>query len=245
MSLNRGLVNLMEVFKRLLPNLNYQILKIDQLRNRYCRLRYYFLKGRTKSFTEMSSSVGSKTISHNMDALNESAAFGMGNRMALLLYPIAAALRLRKDAKVLIVGPRTEDDIFWARALGLRNARGLDLFSYSNLIELGDIHGTTFPNEQFDAVILGWVVSYSSNPEIMISECKRIVKPGGYIAFGLESNPEQRRTGRINPPRANYLNSGKDIAALAELPIMFIHDPEEDNPSDNAVILQSLVHIPL
>ena len=243
--MNKGTSKYVKAFKRRLSTSYYELLKLDSLRNLYCRLRYHFLKEKTKTFEQLKSSVGSDTLSHNMDALKNSAAFGMSNRMSLLLYPIAAVLRLRKDAQVLIVGPRTEDDIFWAQALGLRNTRGLDLFSYSDMIDLGDIHGTTFANGQFDAVILGWVISYSSDPEIIISECKRIVKPGGYIAFGIESNPEHRRTGRFNPPRANYLNSGKDIATLAALPIMFIHDPEEEASTDNAVIFQALVDIPL
>jgi hypothetical protein len=54
----------------------------------------------------------------------------MANRMALLLYPTAAALRDRREARVLIVGPRTADDIFWARARTEECAR-TRLFSYS------------------------------------------------------------------------------------------------------------------
>lgn len=227
------------VFRRRLATLYYEFLKIDRLRNLYCWYRYQFMKGRLRTHAQINSLVGSDAVSHNKGALVNKAAFGMGNRMALLLYPIAAALRQRKDAQVLIVGPRTEDDIFWARALGLRNARGLDLFSYSDMIDIGDMHKTTYANGQFDAVILGWVISYSNDPESLINECKRIVKLSGYIAFGIESNPEHRQSGQFKPPRSNYLNSGKEIAALAKLPIMFINDPEEDIPTDNAVILRA------
>jgi len=219
----------------------YELLKIDFLRNGYCRFRYFLLKGRVRISEAYGESVGAYTIKHNMDALNEAAAFGMGNRMALLIYPIAAMLRNRKDAKVLIVGPRTEDDIFWARSLGLRNTRGFDLFTYSVHIDIGDIHKTSFEDGYFDAVILGWVISYSCNPEIMVDECKRIVKPGGYIAFGVESNPEHRNSGSFKPPRVNSINSGKDIVAIARMPIVFIHDPEEEKSSDNAVIFQTTV----
>lgn len=228
----------MNAFKRRLTKLYYEILKIDAVRNYYCWRRYQFLKRRTTTMAGMSGAVGDQTLTHNMAALAGRAGFGMANRMALLLYPIAAALRLRNDPQVLIVGPRTEDDIFWARSLGLRNARGLDLFSYSKLIDIGDMHSTSFVSGQFDAVILGWVISYSNDPERMVRECKRIVKPGGYIGFGIESNPDVRRTGEFKPPRVNSLNSGKDIAALANLPIVFIHDPEIDVPTDNAVVLQ-------
>ena len=220
-------------------DLYYEILKIDVLRNYYCWLRYCLLKGRTRVAGSQTGSVGPHTIDHNMMALKTRAGFGMDNRMSLLLYPTAAALRSCQDAKVLIVGPRTEDDIFWAKSLGLRNVRGLDLFSYSEMIDVGDMHQTTYPAAQFDAVILGWVISYSNDPAALVAECKRIVKPGGYLGFGIESNPEHRRTGQFKPPRVNSLNSGKDIAALVGLPITFIHDPELEVPTDNAVIFQA------
>ncbi|WP_280154585.1 methyltransferase domain-containing protein [Piscinibacter sp. XHJ-5] len=222
-----------------LAKLYYEILKIDVVRNYYCWMRYRFLKGRTRMAASQTSGVGAHTIDHNLMALDTRAGFGMANRMSLLLYPTAAALRNRRDARVLIVGPRTEDDIYWAKSLGMRNVRGLDLFSYSDMIDVGDMHKTEYPAAHFDAVILGWVVSYSSEPERLIAECKRIVKPGGYIGFGIESNPEHRRTGQYKPPRVNGLNSGKDIASLVGLPIMFIHDPELDVPTDNAVIFQA------
>ena len=186
----------------------------------------------------MTEGVGKHTDDHNMSALQFRAAFGMGNRMALLLYPLAAALRNVPDAKVLIVGPRTEDDLYWAKSLGITNVRGLDLFSYSPWIDVGDIHQTSYPDQEFDAVILGWVISYSGKPEVLVAECKRITKPCGYLGFGIESNPNQRSTGKYGAPRVNALNSGKDIAKIVKEPVVFIHDPEISIPTDNAVLFQ-------
>lgn len=223
---------------KLLRRVILQTLKIDQLRNFYCRIRYFFLKGRMRVLPVMTEGVGQYTVEHNMSALQVRAAFGMGNRMALLLYPLAAVLRNTPDAKVLIVGPRTEDDLYWARSLGITNVRGLDLFSYSPWIDVGDIHKTSYEDREFDAVILGWVISYSEKPEVLVAECKRIIKPGGYLGFGIESNPSQRATGKYGAPRVNALNSGKDIAELVQESITFIHDPEIDIPTDNAVLFQ-------
>ena len=221
-----------------LRRLSQQVLKIDALRNYYCWARYRYLKGRLRILPEASGGIGRYTVEHNLRALDQRAAFGMGNRMALLLYPLAAALRDREDAKVLIVGPRTEDDLYWARSLGLRNVRGLDLFSYSPWIDIGDIHKTGYADGEFDAVILGWVISYSQQPEAMVAECKRILKPGGYLGFGIESNPEMRATGKFHPPRVNALNSAADIATLVKAPTLFIHDPALAVPTDNAVVFR-------
>jgi SAM-dependent methyltransferase len=217
-----------------------QVLKIDALRNYYCWARYRWLKKNMRFLPEESGGVGRYTVEHNLRALDQRAGFGMGGRMALLLYPLAAALRGREDAKVLIVGPRTEDDLYWARALGMNNVRGLDLFSYSPWIDIGDIHRTAYADGEFDAVILGWVISYSAQPERLVAECRRIIRPDGYLGFGIESNPAQRATREVKPPRVNALNSAADIAALVQAPTLFIHDPALAVPTDNAVVF----HLP-
>jgi SAM-dependent methyltransferase len=218
--------------------LAYEPLKIDLLRNYYCWIRYRLLKRRIRFSGSGSAGIGEHTIDHNLGALSERAAFGMGNRMALLLYPLAACLRTNPKAKVLIVGPRTEDDLYWAKALGMLNVRGFDLFSYSPMIDVGDIHQTAYGSGEFDAVVLGWVISYSANPDKMVGECKRLVKPGGYLGFGIESNPQLRMTGKYRPPRVNSLNSAKDVVDLVQARVVFVHDPQLDMPTDNAVLFQ-------
>jgi len=223
---------------RRLTRLCYEALKIDLIRNYFCWMRFQFKKGNIRVFKAIGDEVGKETIEHNMGALSNRAAYGMGSRMALLLYPLAALVRDIEQPKVLIRGPRTEDDIFWARSLGMLDARGLDLFSYSPMIDIGDMHATNYATAEFDAVILGWVVSYSSAPSVLLQECQRILKPGGYLGFGIESNPELRATGEVKPPRANPLNSARDIAALTTANIVFIHDPLLEIPTDNAVILK-------
>lgn len=228
----------MTAIQRRLP-LRYQVLKIDLLRNAYCWLRYRLRKSRMTTVATMTESVGAHTLEHNMSALAGRAAFGMGNRMAILLYPLAAALRDLANPRVLIVGPRTEDDLFLAKSLGLLNVRGLDLFSYSEMIDTGDMHQTSYLAASFDAIVLGWVISYSTTPERLVAECKRILKPGGLLAFGIESNPEFRRTGVLKPPRVNVLNSGADIARLVGYPIVFLHDPELERATDNGVVFRA------
>ncbi len=224
-----------------IARISADFLKVDILRNYYCWLRYQLRKGKMKTLASMTESVGKYTVDHNMGALSNRAAFGMGNRMAVLLYPLAAALRDDSDARVLIVGPRTEDDLFLAKSLGMRNVRGLDLFSYSEMIDLGDMHATNYPAGSFDAVVLGWVISYSTAPERLVEECKRILKPGGYLAFGIESNPEFRKTGVLRPPRVNPLNSGADIAQIVQMPVVFLHDPQLERPTDNGVVFRNMV----
>lgn len=216
----------------------YQALKIDWVRNQFCWIRFHFMKRNIKTLEEVNNKIGCHTLDHNIAALSNKAAFGMGNRMALLLYPLSAIFRHESQPKILIVGPRTEDDIFWAKSLGMTNVRGLDLFSYSPLIEIGDIHATHYHDSEFDAIILGWVISYSNAPNLLLRECCRILKPSGYLGVGIESNPELRSTGKVMPPRVNNLNSATEIASLIKGSIVFIHDPQLTVATDNAVILK-------
>jgi SAM-dependent methyltransferase len=178
----------------------------------------------------MTDGVGEIAVSHNFSALDSAAAFGMGNRMMLLLYPVAALLRGRKNPKVLIVGPRTEDDIFWARSLVMRDAIGFDLFTYSEHILLGDMHKTDFADNTFDAVISGWVLAYSADPQRMVDESKRIIKNGGFLAMGLAVYPPkavEELGSTLN--RANLTNSVAEICDLVKSELVFASDPEEPN----------------
>lgn len=87
--------------------------------------------------------------------------------------------------KVLIIGPRNESEIFNFRSYGFtpNNITAVDLFSYSNLIELGDMHNLKYHDSQFDLVYAGWVISYSEDRFRAIDEMLRVCKVGGEIAF--------------------------------------------------------------
>jgi hypothetical protein len=137
--------------------------------------------------------------------------------MAMLLYPAVALLWPKLDGKVLIVGPRTEDDIFFAKALGLKNPIGLDLFSYSPLIQVGDAHRTLFKNSSIDLVIVGWVLPYTEKPGVLIQEMLRILRPDGYLGFSWLEVLEGDSL-KSDQNRANLLNKKQEILDLLRLP---------------------------
>jgi hypothetical protein len=102
-----------------------------------------------------------------------------------LVYQLASVLIWPNtfDKKMLIIGPRFESDIFFAMGYGFlrKNIAALDLFSYSRLIELGDGHNLRFEDSTFDIVILPWVLIYSNNQSVFISESKRVLKNNGIL----------------------------------------------------------------
>lgn len=123
------------------------------------------------------------TISHNQNAL-----FTVNNRMDLLIKPLSTIETLDRDSQFLIIGPRNENDIYSLASQGFRrkNITGYDLISYSPYVKLGDMHAIDFPDDYFDAVICGWTLSYSANPQKVAAEILRVCKKGGLVAIGVE-----------------------------------------------------------
>jgi SAM-dependent methyltransferase len=191
------------------------------LRFIWVRLRaIYFIKFRRRLRTLDSAHAVKSNIAHNLKSI-----FGANNRMHLLLFPLAVIETLRRDARILVVGPRNENDLYTLVGLGFRleNITGLDLISYSPHIELGDMHAIPFADGTFDAVVCGWTLSYSTNPQRAADEFTRVVKPGGVIAIGVEYStmtPEDE-TSLIGYNVQEFDRIGRRVNSTADLKALF------------------------
>ena len=76
-----------------------------------------------------------------------------------------------------------------AHGFELNNITGLDLFSYSPYIKLGDMHNLKFNDEEFDIVLMGWCLAYSNNKEKALSEVRRVLVKNGSLIIGYSVNP--------------------------------------------------------
>lgn len=92
-----------------------------------------------------------------------------------------------RDARILVIGPRNEAEILLLSLYGfeLRNITGVDLFSYSPLIQLGDMHDLEFPDDTFDVVYSAWTLAYSYDLKKACAEILRVAKPGAVVATGM------------------------------------------------------------
>jgi SAM-dependent methyltransferase len=145
--------------------------------------RVYFVRVKKALRTLPSSDSFDATLPHNLKSLAQCNA-----RIDLLIKPLSVLESLDERSKVLVVGPRNEHDLFTLVAHGFRKecVRGLDLISYSPLVDLGDMHATPYPDDTWDAIVAGWTLSYSSAPAAFAREMIRIAKPGAAIAIGVE-----------------------------------------------------------
>ncbi len=139
-----------------------------------------------------SADVIENTIEHNIRQLGTGAAFGRPMGLLGPLLGIDQVTFRRQEIRVLIVGPRTENEILLYMSHGFMpgNVRGLDLISYSPWIDVGDMHAMPYADDSFDVVLFSWVLGYSSNQEKAVAEAVRVVRPGGLVGIGEEFEPK-------------------------------------------------------
>jgi len=176
--------------------------------------------------------VSPNTIDYNLTAFKRPLLL---QRTRVLLRPLTVIETLTPDSRILIVGPRSEDDLLHLNAYGFRNVRGLDLISYSPHVDLGDMHQLPYGDSTFDVVLYGWVLVYSSDPDRAAREAIRIVKDGGIVGIGAEHYPNYDGAASSIPQhsRLDYPVGGKRINSAAQhldlfrghvKHVFFVHD---------------------
>ena len=206
------------------------LMSLPQVRSVFAFIRaVYFvrLRGRYREIDTVTSDMTTKALTHNRRAFRTDGQYtglryllGLnrdqsGARANRLLGPLLAIQQLelgRKNLRLLSIGPRGEGEIFniYSRGFSMKNIRGLDLFTFSPYIDLGDMHAMPYEDDTFDVVICGWVLVYSVNREKACSEIIRVVRKGGFIAVGSTSAPASVEDAQS--PR---------IASLAEVDKLF------------------------
>ena len=144
---------------------------------------FYFVQLRKQIATLNSEKGFNVTVKHNMKSLRQ-----CNKRMEMIIKPISVIEKVKHNARILVIGPRNENDLFllFGNGFDWENIYGLDLISYSPRIKLGDMHSIPFEENFFDAVICGWTLSYSAQPQAAADEILRIIKSGGTIGIGVE-----------------------------------------------------------
>src|SRR6267378_2949651 len=85
-----------------------------------------------------------------------------------------------------------------AAAAAAREKMASGRYPYVKDVQLMDAHQMAFANATFDCVVAQFVITLVANPEQVLSECHRVVKPGGRIIL------------------VNHLYSEKGVAAAVE-----------------------------
>jgi hypothetical protein len=177
-----------------LKRLGVQALRMDPIRQRVAHARFiYYVKllKRLRTFEANNDGVTENTISHNVKGMVDLSVV----RSNMLVRPLSVIQSLNAESRILSIGPRTEGEIFNLMAHGFSadRIRGLDLISYSPFIDVGNMHNMPYADSSWDAVIMGWVISYSSEQGRAAMEVVRVTRPGGIVAVGLEWYPPRTK----------------------------------------------------
>lgn len=207
------------------------------------RIRHFYyvrLRGRIRQWRSNEQIIAYEYSRGHIDRLV------LKGRPLKLIRPLSVIEALPKAARVLSVGCRYEEEIFYLFAHGysLRNIRGLDLFSYSPLVDAGDMHEMSYSDSTWDAVICAWTLSYSNNPQRACSEIARVTKPGGLVAISVGYYPvsELRRLKEAGELKGGIESRVQTTAELLALfgprvdVVYFRHDPASTTSGMCAVI---------
>lgn len=179
----------------------------QRIRNIFCFIRaFYFckIKKKMRNYVEISEDTWKNTLDSNKRAIldeninlpaypKRKTFFDLGishsgGKSNWLLKAIETKYFKKeyKKLKILSIGPRSEGEIFnlFANGFELKNIAGIDIFSYSPLIQLSDMHNIKLEDNKFDIVLMGWCLAYSNNKVKAINEAKRVLKKDGSLIIG-------------------------------------------------------------
>lgn len=127
------------------------------------------------------------TVDHNLKSLRS-----FTTRNEKLLHASMCVEDI-EQARTLIIGGRTEEEIFMFRGYGFRDVTAVDLISYSPLVVEADMHDLPFPDDSFDFIFCAYTLVYSKKPSTAAREFVRVLRDGGTIAVSVEYVPWDQR----------------------------------------------------
>ena len=144
-------------------------------------------------------------------------------RRAEILYRAATLQRNPTSSeKILIIGPRDVHELFmaWTYGFSRENIQAIDMYSTNPAIQVMNMEEMSFPDSTFNCITMANTLAYASDTQRCLSECARVLKPGGRLIFGATFCPTLDRF------KGNSV-SGQEIAnILSELGMnVFFHEP--------------------
>lgn len=114
--------------------------------------------------------------------------------------------------RVLLIGPRTVQELYlaWLYGFSWGNIEGIDLYQTHPKIHVMNMEDMTHPDASFDAILMANTLAYASDVAKCLSECARVLKPGGHLVFGQTYCPESDYNG-------NKVSGGSTLKTLCSL----------------------------
>lgn len=151
------------------------------------RLRWYWYGMRKTSMRVFGhNGGGSEHIAKNVIPYNLKKIRGYDRSRTERLISLLRSVHgiVPSQARVLVIGPRNEMELLLFRLYGFKsnNISAIDLFSYTPLIDVMDMHDIKFPDDTFDITYSAYTLRYSDRVDVACREITRCTKDGGLVA---------------------------------------------------------------
>ena len=129
-----------------------------------------------------------------------------------------------------------------ANGFKIENISSIDLFSYSPYIEVADMHELPFQENLFDIIILGWVISYSKDWNLLKDEILKCIKPGGIVAVSADYSDPTTVSDKFHHESGHVQNCQQilDLFAGAVGLVYFRHDAVFPEIRTNLIVFDVL-----
>jgi SAM-dependent methyltransferase len=182
----------------------YRLFLIPGFRERVAKYRFFFLS----RFNGISSHDNIKLVNHASYSGTWFRQYASNReRIEFLVGHLSNTIRVDKESKLLVLGPRYETEIFGYIGLGFKkqNISALDTYSYSRSITTGNLHEMPFDSDEFDTVIAGFTLAYSHDLPKALTEIGRVLKKNGVLIFSFELEDDATELAKLRIP--NYEGS--------------------------------------
>lgn len=218
-----------------------ELFQIDYARYRIACRRYLEAKENLK-ISDDKDALWSDALAHNLQGMESFSARARSNRLVRPLCAIDRVFFAADKLRALCVGPRTEMELLSLVGHGFKpgNIKGLDLFSYTPWIEVGNMHNMPYADNSFDVVIAGWVLTYSADPERACREFLRVAADRGIIAIGATVLDEAGRAADGNGRTAMHYPRADDLLKIfgnAVRNVYVRHESESDDSEGRTILI--------
>jgi SAM-dependent methyltransferase len=216
-----------------------QLLQIANVRKDLARARVKQLIAQNKlRQMDEGDKVSHNTIGHNYEQVLEKADMDRPIIMVNAVKSIQSVINNVGNLDVLTIGPRSEIEIFALLAAGFNADRisGLDLFSYSPYIDIGDMHAMPYADNSFDVVFVGWVLSYSRDQQAAAREILRVARDGAILVIAGDYSDENTDRTKFEDDTTHMQNCAQ-IEALFPGNVGHVYFRNDPRPPETTMVM--------
>jgi SAM-dependent methyltransferase len=209
------------------PNCLLQVSEIRQIIAKY-RANSLIPKG-VEKIGKPNPLIATNTLAYNLDGALTASALDRPQMMIGVVCAIEKVNQNRASMDILSIGPRSEIEIFGLLGAGFQESRikAVDLFSYSPLVDIGDMHDLPYSPSSFDIIFAGWVLAYSKDQQVVAKEMLRVARDGAIIVVAGDYSDDTQNRPTFENTTSHMESVEKTLKLFGDnvADVYFRHDP--------------------